>query len=144
MPSGQLPEFNFARGGLGGVNSELSDFTALIPQHPQYVPPPPQYQKSKLTLGQIINAINIVNTFRHQPRNAWNIYGINLRNMLTGAVVGAISANPANVVGKAGVIVGQQGSTADTGGNTLNTYINTSLAGNSGTPISGAGEQSPS
>lgn len=141
--SGQLPQFDFFRGGVGGVNSDLSDFTAKIPQHQPYVPPPPQYQKSGLSLGSIINAVNIVNTFRTQPRNAWNIYGINLHNMLTGAVVGAISANPANVVGNV-FGTGPQGSVASATGLSNSTYVNTSLTGNGGTPINNAGEINPS
>lgn len=132
------------RGGVGGVNSDLSDFTAKIPQHPPYVPKPAQYQKSGLSLGSLVNAYNIFNTFRTQPRNAWNIYGINIHNMLTGAVVGAISANPSNVVGNGGVIAGVQGDVANTVGLPANTYVNTSLTNGGGNPINNSGEIDPS
>jgi hypothetical protein len=140
---GSPGDINYIKGGYGGINSNLSDFTAKIPQHKPFVPPPAQYQKSGLSLGPLINAYNIFNTFKTQPRNAWNIYGINIRNMLTGAVVGAISANPSNVVGRGGVIAGQQGA-ASTTGLANSTYVNTSLTNSSGTPIDNAGEQDPS
>lgn len=142
--NGQLPDFDYFKGAVGGVHQDLSDFTATIPQHPQYVPPAPQYQKSGLTLGSLINAYNIFKTFKTQPRNAWNIYGINIHNVLTGAVMGAISANPSNVVGNGGVVAGAQGASASTLGLPNNTYNNTSLTNTGARPINNAGEINPS
>jgi len=153
-PGGQPPDFNFARLGLGGVNKDLYDYTTLIPQYPPHIPSPAEYQKAGLSIGSIINAINLVKAFKSNPRQAWNIYGINLKNMLTGAVVGAISSNPANVVGRGGNVNNPQGqfsfSPPDVG---QSTYLNTSL-GNPGTgqvnnrpPLgssSNSGEQNPS
>jgi hypothetical protein len=141
--NGQIPQFDFFSGSVGGVHQNLSDFTSKIPQHKPFVPPPPQYQKSGLSLGSLVNAYNIFNTFRTQPRNAWNIYGINLHNMLTGAVIGAISANPSNVVGSGGVIQGQQGD-LNNQGLPASTYVNTSLTDSGAQPIDNAGEINPS
>ena len=66
-----------------------------------------QQAKNGLTIGQIISDINLIKTFAKNPRQAWNVYGFNVKQTLIGGAIGAITANPANVVG--GGVIPQQG-----------------------------------
>jgi len=57
-----------------------------------------QQQKQKsISLGQILTSINKVKLLIQQPRQAWNVYGVNIKNLLVGSVVGKISATQVNL-----------------------------------------------
>ena len=103
VSNGSPAKINF----LSGKESPLNDLTQIIPPYQQYEPAPRQQQKAGLSLGSIINDINIIKSFKNNPRAAWNVYGINLNNMLKSGLVGAISTNPANIVNAAGIQNGQ-------------------------------------
>jgi hypothetical protein len=91
------------------------------PKNPSYVqstratrtytlPPYPQRQKS-ISLGSIISAVNKVRGLIANPRQAWNVYGINIKNELRNVAAGKIAAtsinltnnSPAPIVGTAKV-----------------------------------------
>jgi hypothetical protein len=56
-----------------------------------------QQKQKRISLGQILTSINKVKLLIQQPRQAWNVYGVNIKNLLVGSVVGKISATQVNL-----------------------------------------------
>jgi hypothetical protein len=72
-----------------------------IKNKPTNVGPNPSKQlKNSLSIGQIINDINTIKAFKQNPRQMLNVYGLNIKNLITSKAIGLINADPANVAGK--------------------------------------------
>jgi hypothetical protein len=56
-----------------------------------------QQQQKSISLGEILTSINKVKLLIQQPRQAWNVYGVNIKNILFGSVVGKVSATQINL-----------------------------------------------
>lgn len=56
-----------------------------------------QQQQKSISLGEILTSINKVKLLIQQPRQAWNVYGVNIKNILVGSVVGKVSATQINL-----------------------------------------------
>jgi hypothetical protein len=83
----------------GGVFNE--QIYKKITNKPTNVGPNPSTQlKNSLSIGQIINDINTIKAFKQNPRQMLNVYGLNIKNLITSKAIGAINADPANVAGK--------------------------------------------
>jgi hypothetical protein len=51
-----------------------------------------QQKKNSISIGQVLSDINKIKLLIQQPRQAWNVYGFNIKNLLIGSAVGKISA----------------------------------------------------
>ena len=89
------PQVNSGQEGIPQAN--LNDFNVTIPQTPQYRPNPVQDKRRGLTAGQLISAASTAQLLLKQPRQAWNVYGFNIKNALSGAAIGAVSASQINL-----------------------------------------------
>jgi hypothetical protein len=56
-----------------------------------------QQQHRSISLGEILTSINKVKLLIQQPRQAWNVYGVNIKNILVGSAIGKISATQINL-----------------------------------------------
>ena len=65
----------------------------------------------RVSLGQILTEINKIKLLIQQPRQAWNVYGFNIKNLLVGSVVGKISATQINLTKPSNSDQAKQGST---------------------------------
>jgi hypothetical protein len=51
-----------------------------------------QQKKNSISLGEVLSTVNKLKLLVQQPRQAWNVYGFNIKNLIVGNVVGQISA----------------------------------------------------
>jgi hypothetical protein len=56
-----------------------------------------QQKKQSISIGQVLSDINKIKMLIQQPRQAWNVYGFNIKNLLIGSAVGKISATQINL-----------------------------------------------
>jgi hypothetical protein len=60
-----------------------------------------QQKKQSISIGQVLSEINKIKMLVQQPRQAWNVYGFNIKNLLIGSAVGKISATQINLTSNA-------------------------------------------
>jgi hypothetical protein len=60
---------------------------------------------------KIYSDFNQIKLLVQQPRQAWNVYGINVKNLLIGSAIGKISATQINLTAPANTEIPQQGAT---------------------------------
>jgi hypothetical protein len=65
----------------------------------------------RVSLGQILTEINKIKLLVQQPRQAWNVYGFNIKNLLVGSVAGKISATQINLTKPSNSDQAKQGAT---------------------------------
>jgi hypothetical protein len=70
-----------------------------------------QQKKQSISIGQVLSSINQIKLLVQQPRQAWNVYGINVKNLLIGTAIGKISATQINLTSPANSETPQQGVT---------------------------------
>ena len=71
-----------------------------------------QQKKRSISLGELLTSINKVKLLIQQPRQAWNVYGFNVKNLLVGSVAGKISATKINLTKPSNSDQPQQGTTS--------------------------------
>lgn len=76
-------------------------------------------KKGQLSIGSLLSAVNVAKTFINNPRQAMNVYGLNVKTLLINAAANKINATPINLSGKpsGGVTQGEKNFT-DTGNGT--------------------------
>jgi len=82
-------------------------YAKTIPNFDQYR----QQKKQSISIGQVLSSINQLKLLVQQPRQAWNVYGINVKNLLIGSAIGKISATQINLTAPANSEMPQQGTT---------------------------------
>jgi hypothetical protein len=68
-----------------------------------------QQEKNSISIGQVLSTVNKLKLLIQQPRQAWNVYGVNIKNLLVGAAIGNISATQINLTAPSTTTVPQQG-----------------------------------
>ena len=58
-----------------------------------------QLTSGLLTLGKVLRAAQQIQELKNNPRQAWTVYGFNIKNQLTNSLSGAIFSSPARVTG---------------------------------------------
>jgi hypothetical protein len=68
-----------------------------------------QQKKQSMSIGEILTSINKVKLLIQQPRQAWNVYGVNIKNILVGGAIGKVSATQINLTKPSNTANPQQG-----------------------------------
>ena len=68
-------------------------------------------RKKEVSIGELLTSVNKIKLLIQQPRQAWNVYGINIKNTVVGSVTGKISATKINLTKPGNSGQPQQGTT---------------------------------